>query len=128
MLPLQMISLNFFAKVSNSPSNVASHDAVQDRFHLYKGDQLLGEQFEVDVLSNVILNLKKEKASGIDNLTAEHLQLCYPRIIIIISKLFKMMGLLGYVPDAFGYGIVIPISKNNDAEILLEWKILEELQ
>ena len=27
---------NFFAKVSNSPSNVASHDAVQDRFHLYR--------------------------------------------------------------------------------------------
>ena len=67
--------------------------------------------FDVETVSNVILNLKKGKVSGLDNVTLEHLQYCHPRVIVIISILFKLFRILGFIPDSFGCGCVIPIQK-----------------
>jgi hypothetical protein len=69
--------------------------------------------FDVDIISNIIIQLDEGKTPGSDNLSVEHLHYCHPCIIIAISHLFKVFGLLGFVPDAFGLGVVIPIPKSS---------------
>ena len=96
-----------------------------DRLLCYTVDPVIGCQFGVEVISDIILNLKKGKAMRCDNLSAEHLQFCHPTIIVIIFKFFNMMILLGYVPDAFGRGIIIPIPKSNDGK---NWNKVEEFR
>jgi exonuclease III len=60
---------------------------------------------------NFISKLKRGKAPGLDNLTAEHLQNAHHIIINLITKLFNIMLCFEYVPDEFGRGILIPIPK-----------------
>jgi len=68
--------------------------------------------FNVDDVDKAVSELKRGKAASLDGLTAEHIQACHPIIISILVKLFNMMLLFEYVPDAFGNGLSIPLPKN----------------
>ena len=57
--------------------------------------------------------LKKGKAPGLDHLTADHLSNAHPIVAQLLTKLFNLMLLYEYVPDAFGRGILIPIPKSD---------------
>ena len=65
-----------------------------------------------DEIVNLILSLKKGKSPGLDNLTADHLRNAHPLIAELLCKLFHLMIVIGYVPDAFGRGILVPIPKS----------------
>ena len=67
----------------------------------------------VEEMTDLILNLKKGKASGLENLTAEHLYYAHPIVAQLLAKLFNLMVIYEYVPNAFGKGILIPIPKND---------------
>ena len=51
-------------------------------------------------------------APGIDGLSTEHIVYCHPIIIVQLTCLFNSMLVLGYVPDEFGTGVIIPFIKN----------------
>ena len=55
--------------------------------------------------------LKKERAAGIDHLTAEHLWFSHPAITTVITKSFNIMLVNGIVSDSFSTSYTIPIPK-----------------
>ena len=69
----------------------------------------------MDLVQNSMDNLKKGKASRIDNIMAEHIVLTYPVLFVHLSLLFCMMPSHKIVPDAYGYGVIIPVIKNPDS-------------
>ena len=56
--------------------------------------------------------LKLGKASGPDELSAEHLVNAHPLLIIHLGLLFRDMAVHGYVPNDFGKGVIVPIIKD----------------
>jgi len=61
------------------------------------------------MVDECIRDLKRGKAAGHDDLTAEHLQNSHPLLMVLLSLLFNMIILYGIVPDDFGKGIIIPL-------------------
>jgi len=72
--------------------------------------------FSVETVDSSINLLKKGKAPGVDNLTAEHLLYSHPILVTCLTQLFNLMLQCGYVPDSFGTGIMIPLLKGNDLD------------
>ncbi len=70
--------------------------------------------FDVELVSNTILQLKRGKAAGPDGICAEHLVHSHPIISCILYKLFNLLVKLGYVPSAFGQSYTVPIPKPSD--------------
>ena len=69
------------------------------------------QNFDTELVSNIILNLKCGKAAGNDGLTAEHLQFCHPVLLVILSKMFQLMLLCFFVPYGFKSSYIVPIPK-----------------
>ena len=67
--------------------------------------------FDVELISKVILDLKRGKAAGLDNLSAEHLLNCHPILSCILSKLFNLMLRCAYMPTDFGLSYTVPLPK-----------------
>ena len=57
--------------------------------------------------------------SGNDGLTKESLYYCHPVIFTHLKLLFNfnMMSVHGYVPDDFGVGVVVPVVKDQCADL-----------
>jgi hypothetical protein len=70
--------------------------------------------FSIELVSNIIITLKRGKAAGLDSLTAEHLVHCHPSLSCILSKLFNLMLCYGYLPRDFGLSYTVPLIKSND--------------
>ena len=78
----------------------------------YNGYALTDMQnFDTELVSNIILNLKHGKAAGTDGLSAEHLQFSHPVLSVILAKLFQLMLLCSFVPSGFRYSYIVPIPK-----------------
>ena len=71
----------------------------------------------VEEIDNAIRNLKKGKACGPDDISAEHLVNAHPSLIIHLKLLFNMIFLHGFVPDDFGIGIIIPLVKDKAGDL-----------
>jgi hypothetical protein len=74
-------------------------------------------QITVELVDKCLRKLKLGKASGPDNLSAEHLLNAHPSLIIHICLLFRGIALHGYVPNDFGNGIIIPLLKDKLGDI-----------
>jgi len=61
----------------------------------------------VELVNECTRNLKRGKAAGHDELTAEHVQNAHPLLLVLISLLFNTVILHGMVPNNFARGIVI---------------------
>jgi len=62
-------------------------------------------------VTNVILNLSKNKTSGLDGLNAEHLQYYHPSVIMVCAKLINLMLIYEHVLDTFGQSVTNPLPK-----------------
>ena len=51
-----------------------------------------------------------------DSLSNEHIIFSHPILVNLLMHLFNAIVLFGYVPDAFGVGVIIPLIKNSDAD------------
>jgi hypothetical protein len=84
----------------------------QARLYEYKGAAYNYEQTCCIMnIESAIGNLSNGKAAGYDLLTAEFLKYSHPIVWSCLSKLFSIMLLYSYVPDAFGVGITVPLLK-----------------
>jgi len=63
-------------------------------------------------VDNAVHSLKFGKASGLDGISAEHLKYAHPSIVSHLKTLFNLILLHGYVPNAFGQGVVVPLVKD----------------
>ena len=64
-------------------------------------------------MDKIITELKKNKAAGSDNLTAEHLKFSHRVVVSVMCKFFNIMISYGYVPASFGRSYTIPLPKGN---------------
>ena len=71
----------------------------------------------VEIIDQCIDNLKKGKASGPDDISAEHLSNAHPSVVIHLKLLFSLMCLHGFVPDGFGAGVIIPLVKDKSGDL-----------
>jgi hypothetical protein len=55
----------------------------------------------------------------VDQLSAEHIKFCHPILISILVKLFRLMFICEYIPDAFGFGLTVPIPKHDSVRKLV---------
>ena len=69
----------------------------------------------VELVDKVVDKLKRGKAAGLDGLTVEHIKNGHPVIITILTKLFNLMLVTGYVPVEFGFGVSVPIPKERSS-------------
>ncbi|MFM2293446.1 MAG: hypothetical protein RIS29_3259, partial [Bacteroidota bacterium] len=79
----------------------------------FRGDSV----FDAEIVSNVVVAMKRGKAAGLDGLTAEHFQHCHPCVPTILAKLFNLMLEVGKVPVNFGFSYTIPLLKVNNARL-----------
>jgi exonuclease III len=70
-------------------------------------------QFDVELVDNVVSNLKRGKAAGLDNLTVEHLQHSHPILLCILTKLFNLFMHYSHIPPNFGESYTVPLVKDN---------------
>ena len=107
-----------FSKVYSCTNTERASELIheyQSKRVSYIGDPLTGSKyFDVELVSNVISELQRNKAAGPDCLTAEHLQHSHPVLCTILYKLFNLMILCGYVPDDFGVSYTVPLPKITD--------------
>src|SRR2546425_6335850 len=68
--------------------------------------------FSVEQIDRCIRSLKLGKASGPDELSAEHLLYAHPSLVVHLRLLFCGLATHCYVPHNFGSGIIIPLLKD----------------
>ena len=96
------------------PGDMLEGNDLHQRLTEYKGhDITFDHRVDVNFLSNIINQLGLGKASGADELSAEHLRYSHPVVAACLHKLFVIFTMCDYVPDAFGKGIVIPLPKHD---------------
>jgi hypothetical protein len=79
---------------------------------IYCGDPYLTDHiFDACLVERIINDMKRGKAAGLDNLTAEHLQNCHSLLPAVLAKLFNLIVITGYTPAGFGYSYTVPIPK-----------------
>ena len=69
------------------------------------------------LIDKCINDLKKGKACGPDDISAEHLQHAHPSLVILLKLLFGMMVSHGFVSNDFGNGIIIPLIKDKAGDL-----------
>jgi len=69
--------------------------------------------FDAELVENVIVNMKRGKAAGLDSITSEHLLFSHALLPCILAKLFNLMIIIGYVPLSFGQSYTVPLLKSN---------------
>ena len=81
----------------------------------YSGFPLIDElDFDTELVSRVILDLKCGKAADIDGLSAEHLIYSHPKLSVILSKMFRLILLSHRIPIQFKNSYMVPIPKGNN--------------
>ena len=78
----------------------------------------LDSPFTNEELKKVILSLKTNKSPGLDGLISEIFKCSYDILSPLIVKLFNFVFLNGAYPNSWSEGLVTPIHKKGDIDIL----------
>ena len=70
--------------------------------------------FDTELVSKIVLGLKRGKAADIDGLCNEHLIFSHPILPVILSRLFDLILLSRYIPLGFKRSYIVPIPKPRD--------------
>ena len=81
-----------------------------------RNNHALIDSVNVELVDKVARSLKLGKASGPDGLSAEHLIHAHPKLVVMLSQLFRSMLLHEFVPTNFGKGLVIPLVKDKTGD------------
>ena len=74
--------------------------------------------FSVDDVKVMCSSMKKNKAAGWDTITAEHLMYGGKHLYRILAIIYNHISVSHNVPDHFKKGVIIPIPKGNDKNML----------
>jgi exonuclease III len=69
------------------------------------------ELFTVELITDLVTNMRNGKAAGLDELSCEHLKFSHPIVIVILCRLFKVFISHCHIPRCFGLSYTVPISK-----------------
>lgn len=98
------------------PSSMLRNDVLKSKYDElrfnYNGTPIREDQaFDVELISNLIEDMKKGKAAGLDGLTSEHLKYSHPILAVVICKLFNLFVSHSHIPEIFGLSYTVPIPK-----------------
>ena len=112
-----------FEKACSNNSNIYNTNAkmtldskLDDNILHTKSDSIDKLLFTAELVGLSVASLHTGKAGGHDGLVTEHLTHCHPIIFATLARLFNFMLLHGYVPSAFGRGLMIPIPKDSTSK------------
>ena len=109
---------DYFAKIyTNSAENVEVVNEFNNVCNKRKFSAHDIPNIGTESIERCINKLKCNKAAGCDGLKAEHILNCHPSIVVHIKLLFTMMLTHSYVPEDFGFGIIIPIVKDARGDV-----------
>jgi len=79
-----------------------------------KHASLFMDLVNVEVVDKCLRDMKLGKTGSQDELTAEHLVYAHPYLVVLLCDLYRFMAdrPTGFVPDAFGRGLIIPLVKD----------------
>ena len=100
---------NNFEKLLNSSKDTRNKD-VLDKYlneHDYNFDR-----FSVSEVLDAIMSLKNGKSAGKDNIFAEHYKFSHDKCAVLLTMLFNMIMIHGYIPQALMDTIITPILKD----------------
>jgi len=106
---------NHFASVYNRVAVDSSQCADNAGVHFSNDFDKSSITFEL--IAQNIETLKLRKASGPDELMAEHLLHAHPSLVFHLCVLFRSMAVHSFVSDAFGCGIIVPLIKDKAGDI-----------
>jgi len=72
---------------------------------------------DVESVNKCLLDMKKCKAPGADDIQTEHLLYAHPLVIIQLCMLFNIMLKHGTVPTLFSMGVIVPVVKDKHGDI-----------
>jgi len=105
-----------------SASSTSAQQAYKDEYRNVLNNK--GYDFEycmvctnVALVDECIRDLKRGKAIGPDNISAEHLHYAHPSFVIHIKILIQLIVKHSYVPAGFGLGLVIPLVKDKSGNL-----------
>jgi len=73
--------------------------------------------FTVADVDKAVKSLKCGEAAGLDGISAEHLKYAHPSIVLHLKNFFNLIMIHGYVPNDFGYCIVVPLLKDRYGDV-----------
>ncbi len=99
----------------NSPARAAelAEEFEQKKLLYNNAEDIDPYLFSVEVVDKSIDKLNTGTSPGLDGIVTEHIKYAHPVLAIVLTKLFNCMLLFGYVPDAFGIGVIVPLLKAN---------------
>lgn len=97
----------------NSSNNMSWKSSFHSRMSTYSGSSVNEFTIDTEMIDRIVRNLGRGKSSGLDQLTAEHIQFSHPIVINILAMLLNLLIKLEFVPKAFGIGVIIPIPKKD---------------
>jgi len=106
-------------KSGNVPNDEHLHRAASSNFQtLFNAMSVTNNDICIDIsnIESAINSIKPGKSPGFDMITREHIAYARPILLSYIKLLFYIMIKIGYVPDAFGVGILIPLLKGSDLD------------
>ena len=102
---------------SNSYNDVESAKEFYNDCMHSANDYDFCNSISVQLIDKCVRSLHLHKASGPDDLSAENLVNAHPSLIIHLKLLFSLIISHGYVPDAFGEGIIVPLVKDKSGKL-----------
>jgi len=108
---------SYFAQIYNGLPSATNSKCDHDVIATDLRNDFDKSLIDYELVDKCLHNLKLGKASGPDELMAEHLVNAHPSLIFHLCVLFRQMSVHSYVPDAFGYGLIIPLVKDKSGDI-----------
>ena len=98
-----------------------SQDVVNinnNEYSLYNVEvESLDRQFSVSEIEHAISHIKRGKASGDDQILSEFIYYGKKNLTQVLVDLFNMLYSIGYYPESWTTGIIVPIYKKGDRKI-----------
>ena len=110
----------------NSCDNVELKHQFESVYSEYAGaiDNQNCVLFSINDVKVAIDKLKKGKASGLDNVSPEHVLYAGDALANALTNLFNLCILHGFVPDSFSFSLIVLVvkDKNSDASKCCNYK------
>jgi len=104
-----------FEKICTPHSPARNDELKAEYLHMrseYCGSPLLdSETFDVQLVDELVREMKNGKAAGLDSISCEHLKYSHPIVIVVLCKLFNLFIRTSHIPASFGLSYTVPIPK-----------------
>jgi len=111
---------NLLCPQSAAKLSVASHPGLSREgvrgISYLRPRNILGAHTIAQKYKVAIAKIRTGKAPGIDGVTAEHVLNCHPTISLHLLTLFNAIVKHNYVPAEFGFGVTIPLLKDDNVD------------